>query len=325
MRVLVADDHASVREAVKAVLAFEADIEIVGEAKDGHDTLRLARELMPDAIVLDNWMPGLSGLDVARRVAKELPNTAVVMLTLDPQVRDLAMAAGAGAVVLKDAPSGELVRAVRALVGRPKRRSIGRRQRDRLYVEAVFVLSAAIESKESGRPVGKGRLARAARRLAERLGQDETEAERIELAVLLRDIGKVAVPESLLTKRGPLEPTERDQLRAHVSLGADILAASESLQDLAPFVRHHHERYDGSGYPDGLRGDAIPLGAQIVGLLDAYNAIVSPRSYKPAFPPEFALEQLSLGVGRDFAVSLVAALFDLNRKEPAQLTSEFSA
>ncbi len=307
---------------MKAVLTFEDDIEVVGEAADGPGALRLAHELVPDAIVLDNWMPGLSGLDVARRLAKELPNTGVVMLTLDPHVRDLAMAAGAVAVVLKDGPPGELVRAVRGLVGKPKRRSVGRRQRDRLYVDSVFALSAAIETKEAGRPVVKGRLARAARRIAERLGQGETEADRIELAILLRDVGKVAVPESVLTKRGPLEPAEREQLRAHVTLGADMLSGSEALRDLAALVRHHHERYDGSGYPDGLSGDAIPLGAQIVGLLDAYNAIVSPRSYKPAFPPDFALEQLSLGAGRDFAVPLVAALFDLSRTEPAQLAPE---
>ncbi|OLC52136.1 MAG: hypothetical protein AUH85_17700 [Chloroflexi bacterium 13_1_40CM_4_68_4] len=319
MRVLVADDHASVREAVKAVLGFEDDIEIVGEAEDGPGALRLAHELLPDAIVLDNWMPGLTGLDVARRITRDLPNVSIVLLTLDPQLRDLALAAGAGAVVLKGAPAGELVRAVRGVATKPRRRSLGRRERDRLYVDSVLVLSGAIESKETGRPAVKPRLAAAGRRLAERLGQSETEAERVELAVLLRDIGKIALPEAVLTKRDPLDPSEREQLRAHVTLGADILAGSESLRDLAWLVRHHHERYDGSGYPNGLRGDEIPLGAQIVGVLDAYNAIVSPRCYKPAFPARFALEQLALGAGRDFAMPLVAALFDLDRTEPGHL------
>jgi putative two-component system response regulator len=319
VRVLVADDHEMVREGVKAVLRFEDGIEIVGEAKNGLDALRLARDLMPDAIIVDNRMPGLSGLEVARRVIRDLPMTAVVMLTFDADVRDLALAAGVSAVVLKGAPSGELVRAVRGLAGKPKRRSPGRRERDRLYAGSVFALSGAIEAKQAGRPIEIARLAGAARRLAERLGRGEVEAERIELAVLLRDIGKVGLPESILTKRGPLEPAERQQLRSHVALGTEILAGSEALRDLAPFVRHHHEHYDGSGYPDGLKGDAIPLGAQIVGLLDAYNGIVSPRSYKQGFPSAFAINQLALGAGRDFAESLVTALFDLSRTEPGYL------
>ncbi len=319
MRVLVADDHASVREAVKAILRFEGDIEIVGEAKDGPDALRLARELAPDAVVLDNWMPGLSGLDVARRISQELPNTSIVFLTLDSQIRELARAAGADAVVLKDAPSGELLRAVRGIQAKARRRSVGRRQRDRLYVDSVFVISSALEAKEAGGPADKGGLPEAARRLAVRLGQTEPEAERIELALLLRDIGKVAIPEALLTKREPLKPEEIQQVRAHVELGAQILSASDALRDLVPFVRQHHERYDGSGYPGGLRGEQISLGAQIVGLLDAFNGVVSSRSYKTAFPAEFAFEQLALGAGRQFAVRLVASFFELYRRDPASL------
>src|SRR3989442_5680436 len=105
MRVLVADDHEMIREAVKAILAGESGIEIVGEARDGPSALRLARELVPDAIVLDNRMPGLSGLDVARRISKELPNTSIVFLTLDSRIEELARAAGADAVVMKDAPA----------------------------------------------------------------------------------------------------------------------------------------------------------------------------------------------------------------------------
>jgi putative two-component system response regulator len=322
VRVLVADDHEMVREGVKAVLRLEDGIEIVGEAENGLDALRLARELMPDAMIVDNRMPGLSGLEVARRVIRDLPKTAVVMLTFDADVRDLALAAGVSAVVLKGAPSGELVRAVRGLAGKPKRRSPGRRERDRLYADSVIALSGAIEAKQAG-PIEIARLAGAARRLAERLGRGDVEAERIELAVLLRDIGKVGLPESILTKRGPLEPAERQQLRSHVALGTEILAESEALRDVAPFVRHHHEHVDGSGYPDGLAGDAIPLGAQIVGLLDAYNGIVSPRSYKQGFPSDFAIKQLALSAGRDFSESLVTALFDLSRTEPGYLTPVF--
>src|SRR5438067_1538686 len=114
IRVLIADDHAAVREGVRGVLVAEDGIAVVGEAIDGPSTLRLAGELKPDLIVLDNSMPGLSGLDVSRRLASDHPDVAVVFLTLDPALRDLALAGGAMAYVMKDAPSDELVRAVRA-------------------------------------------------------------------------------------------------------------------------------------------------------------------------------------------------------------------
>src|SRR5437899_1402290 len=213
MRVLVADDHEMIREAVKAILAGESGIEIVGEARDGPSALRLARELVPDAIVLDNRMPGLSGLDVARRISKELPNTSIVFLTLDSRIEELARAAGADAVVMKDAPAGELLRAVKSVAAK-SRRSPGRRERDRLYVDSVFVISAALEAKEAGGVVDKTGLAEAARRLALQLGQTEQAAERTEVALLLRDIGKLGIPESILPKREPLEPGELIQLRS---------------------------------------------------------------------------------------------------------------
>jgi len=314
MRVLVADDHEMVREGVKAALRFEEGIEVVGEAKDGLDALRLAHELRPDAMVIDNHMPGLSGIAVARHVARDLPGTAIVLLTLDDQVREVALAAGVQAVISKDAPSGELARAVRRIAERWQRRSPGRRAGDRLYAESVRALSAAIEAKEIGLGVAPPpQLAGVARQLARRLGRDADEAERIELAMLLRDIGKVAIPEATLTKRTPLDPSELEQVRSHVTLGTDMLVAAPALRDLVPIVRHHHERYDGSGYPDGLRGDDIPVGAQIVGVLDAFNGIVSARSYKSAFSAEFALDQLLLGAGREFATPIVEGFVGVYR------------
>lgn len=319
MRVLVADDHVSVRAAVKTILRFEDDIEIVGEARDGPEAVRLARQLNPDTLVLDNWMPGLSGLDVARQLSHQLPDMNIVFHTLDRQIDELARAAGAHAVVLKDAPPGELVRAIRSVANRSRRRSVGRRERDRLYVDAVLVLSSAIEAKETGGALDRSGLAEAARRLAARLGQNEPEAERVQLGFLLRDIGKVAVPEAILIKREALLPAERELLQAHAVLGADILAGVETLRDVAPIVRHHHERFDGSGYPDGLQGEQIPLGAQIVGLLDAFNAIASARAYKSTFPADFVFQQLALGAGRLFAMRLVGVFVELYQADPSAL------
>src|SRR5207237_1397486 len=162
-------------------------------------------------------------------------------------------------------------------------------------------------------------LGAAAARLATRLGLDDAASERIEVAMLLRDIGKIAVSDTVLTKTEPLAEDERAQIRAHATIGASLLEGAAGLRDVAPIVRHHHERCDGSGYPDGLTERDIPIGAQIVGLLDAYNAIVSPRPYKAALPPDFALQQLSLGAGRQFSVRSVAALYQLRGEDRALL------
>jgi HD-GYP domain-containing protein (c-di-GMP phosphodiesterase class II) len=297
MRILDADDHAREREAVEAILRVEGDIEIVGEAEDGANVLQL---------------------DVARRISPELPNTDIVYLPLDPKVREVARAAGRDAVVFKNATSAEL-RTVRGFRAMARRRPVGRRRVDRLYVDSVFMIASALEAKEAGWPAHIGNLAEAARRLALRLGLTDAEAERIELALLLRDIGKVAIPEVLLNKREALKPEEIEHVHAHVDAGARILSASPRLRHLVPIVHQHHERYDGSGYPDGLRGGEISLGAQIVGLLDAFNAMVSSRSYKIAFPAEFAFEQLELGAGREFSVELVATFFELYLRDPASL------
>src|SRR5438128_10396909 len=143
MRVLVADDHEMIREAVKAILAGESGTEIVGEARDGPSALRLARELVPDAIVLDNRMPGLSGLDVARRISKELPNTSIVFLTLDSRIEELARAAGADAVVMKDAPAGELLRAVKRVAAKERRCTPRRRGRGPLFVALHYRIAGA--------------------------------------------------------------------------------------------------------------------------------------------------------------------------------------
>jgi DNA-binding NarL/FixJ family response regulator len=114
IRVLIANHHLAVREGVRAMLPLEPGIEVIGEAADGASALRLARELRPDLMVLDNSMPGLTGLDVSRTVTAELPQTGIVFLTMDPALRDLALSAGAMAYVLKDAPPEGLLRAVRA-------------------------------------------------------------------------------------------------------------------------------------------------------------------------------------------------------------------
>jgi HD-GYP domain-containing protein (c-di-GMP phosphodiesterase class II) len=137
---------------------------------------------------------------------------------------------------------------------------------------------------------------------------DAEEVERIAAAALLHDIGKVAVPDSILSKPGELNDEEWDVMRRHSVVGERILRAVPGLGPVARMVRHGHERFDGTGYPDGLRGEEIPLGSRIVLACDAYDAMTSPRPYRDALTHEQAVAELIAGTGTQFDARIVDAL-----------------
>lgn len=136
------------------------------------------------------------------------------------------------------------------------------------------------------------RVAAFAADIAGVLGLDEPQLTTVRIGAYLHDLGKVRVPREILNKPGRLTPDELDIIRRHPVWGVELLAAVELPWDIAPIIRWHHERYDGTGYPDGLRGDEIPLNAQIIGIADAYDAITTTRSYRPAVPQWQALEEM---------------------------------
>jgi two-component system cell cycle response regulator len=150
-------------------------------------------------------------------------------------------------------------------------------------------------------------VGRLARLLARRLELPQHELDRIQLAAELHDIGKTAIPDSLLNKPGELTPQEWEYVRGHTLIGERILLAAPSLAQTAELVRSSHERIDGHGYPDGLRGDAIPVGSRIIAVCDAFDAMVSDRSYRSAIPVAAALAELQRGAGTQFDARIVDA------------------
>ncbi len=153
-------------------------------------------------------------------------------------------------------------------------------------------------------------VAELARKLSEQLELGDDDAECIELAALVHDIGKLRVPETVLNKSGKLTPEEWALVKQYPEFGAEILGDFDNLGEVAPLVRSHQERWDGSGYPDGLAGDDIPLGAQIVGICDVYNVLTSERAYRPALSPEIARRTIESGEGRLWKPDLGRALLD---------------
>ncbi len=189
-------------------------------------------------------------------------------------------------------------------------RLVSARERERaLYRASVEAMAAAVDAKDPATHNHSRRVAEIARMLAEALGLPSDDVERIELAALLHDVGKLAVPDEILRKPDKLSPAEWSLVRAHPAIGAEILSTHPQLREIVPLVRAHHERWDGKGYPDGLRGDAIPLGAAIIGLADAFDTMISDRPYRPALRVSEAVEEIRRCRGTQFHPKVVDAFF----------------
>ena len=182
------------------------------------------------------------------------------------------------------------------------------RELQRSYVATVSMLADAVEAKD---PYTHGHCemaSRYARLVGERMGLREYDQAVVCYSALLHDVGKIGVSDGVLHKPGPLLPEERDLMRAHVRVGHDLLRGVPALAPVADIVLHHHEWYDGTGYPDGLAGEEIPLPARIVAAVDAYCAMITRRSYKEAYTTEHARQELREGAGTQFDPAVVEAL-----------------
>jgi putative nucleotidyltransferase with HDIG domain len=185
-----------------------------------------------------------------------------------------------------------------------------------LYRETLASLSNALEAKDQYTSDHTEEVVRLAVSVAAELGLELEVVRNIELGAVLHDIGKVRVPESILNKPGSLDDDEWEIMKTHPEVGERILRPIRSLSSILPIVRHHHERWDGGGYPDGLVERAIPLGARIVSVCDAYRAMTEDRPYRKALPEGQARSELEDGAGRQFDPECVAALFRvLDRRE----------
>lgn len=285
--ILVVDDNGAVRELLAELLRVQGFT--VHTASDGDSALAEFSRCQPDLVLLDVVMPGLDGFEVCR-LLKQNPEHRLVPVVLVTGLsatgdRVRGIEAGADDFLTKPVDRSELFARVRSLLSLKAHTDELERAESVLYA-----LARSIEGKD---PYTEGhceRLSEYSTRLGERLSLPEELLTALRRAGTVHDIGKVAVPDAILLKPGPLTPEEYAIIRQHPVVGERICAPLKSFRLVLPIIRHHHEKLDGSGYPDGLRGGAIPLTARILQAVDVYDALTTERPYKRALPVAEALE-----------------------------------
>jgi putative two-component system response regulator len=339
-RILVVDDDAPVRRTFSRALTADgyecATAESVPQARELLDADRY------DLVICDLNMPGESGMTLLEELDKSHRKVAVLMVTGedDPAIAHAANERGADGYMIKPFGRNELLIHVDCALEQARRRRRQRRLGDRSLQEAqeraTEVREALVDVAERERLIDSQR-AEMLRRLSEAVGQrdletgahirrighhsallarayglDEEAVRAIDLAAPMHDVGKVAIPDSILLKPGELSPGEREVMQRHAQIGHDILAYSGSpLLDLAGEIAlTHHERFDGNGYPAGLPGEKIPLAGRIVAIADVFDALTSDRPYRERLPIARALEIMREGRGTHFDPVLLDCFFE---------------
>ena len=289
--ILVVDDEPDVREMLRDQLAYLGHL--VRVASSAEEALRDVELIAPDLILTDVHMHGISGIELCRRLKNDprftLTPVVIVTAVTDLDARVAGLAAGADDFFGKPFELTELSTRVGALL----RVKTLLDQLERAE-EVIVTLGATIEARDHY-PAGHcERLSAYAVALGHALGVPEPLRRALRLGGYLHDLGKIAVPDMVLMKAGPLTEAERMQIRRHPAVGADLVRGLHTLDAVRPIVRHHHERWDGSGYPDNLKGEAIPLGARIMAVVDVFDALHTARPYKPALSTAEALATLRI-------------------------------
>jgi putative two-component system response regulator len=285
-KILVVDDHPSSRMTAVALLSVEG-YEVL-EADSGQAALERVNETAPDLILLDVMMPGMDGYEVCRRLKQEdhtrlIPIVFVTALN-DRRARLHGIEVGGDDFLSKPFDQLELSARVRSLI-RQKRLN-----EDLDHASKVlFSIARTVERRDPNTGDHCERLVVLGKAFGEYMKLSRLEVRDLVWGGYLHDIGKVGIPDAVLLKTGRLLPDEWQIMQQHVLIGEQICQPLRTMRGVIPIIRHHHERWNGTGYPDGLMGDEIPLLAQIFQMIDIYDALTHERPYKPAYTPEESL------------------------------------
>jgi putative two-component system response regulator len=302
--IMLVDVASANREELKSFLQNQRyDVET---AADGESAVRCCLQMQPDLVLLYDSLPDIGSFELCRQIKKDPLNqlTPVVLLKPSPDLWDIQRGREAGAMdIWADLASHWDV------LGRIETLLRLKSYMDEQAKSAVFALARSVDSKHNMKNGHSERLVAYAEQLGQSLGFREEDLQELRIASWLHDIGKIGVPESILLKPGPLNAEEGRIMQEHPVIGENICKPLKSLRRILPVIRHHHEKMDGSGYPDGLRGEAIPLKARILQIADIYDALTTNRPYRGALPPEEALQTLYTEAGNGWLDASVVLKF----------------
>jgi putative nucleotidyltransferase with HDIG domain len=339
-RILVVDDDASVRDVLRAILTEEGYE--VTTAASAEAALERAAAGDLDLVLSDVKMPGYDGLWLLDRLRQAHPDTAVIMLTGygDTEGAVDCLRRGASDYLQKPPRLTDLVRSIERALGRRKielarqRYQAGLERRvvektaelsrallevEHAYAHTLYALVAALDAREHETGDHSQRVVRYTMAIALRLGMDEEELAAVSRGALLHDIGKIGIPDAILLKPGGLTPGEWAEMRKHPEIGFGILKGIDFLRGPAEIVLSHHERWDGGGYPRGLAGREIPLGARIFAVADTLDAMTADRPYRKGTGYAAAREEILRHAGKQFDPEVVEAFVSLSDEALADL------
>ena len=304
---LIVEDNHALREGLGEMLSLEGFSVVT--ATNGRDGLEKMDSLTPDLILSDISMPEMDGYEFFKAV-REHPEWVTIpflFLTARGEREDILTGKDLGAddYLIKPLTRDELLTAVRARLARSRQVRVAQLQQ--AYEASLTVLSNAIEVRDQYTRDHVDRVMAYAMILAEELGWQDKQLEQLRFGSILHDIGKIHIRETILRKQGRLTDEEWEEIKRHPLTGFEMIKGIPFLTPALPVVRHHHERWDGHGYPDGLEKDDIPLAARIVAVSDSFDAMTTSRPYRAARAPQDAYEEILSNAGTQFDPQVVEA------------------
>lgn len=295
----------------------DENFEKTGLARSFEDLLRIlasahAKEDPIDLLVLSMKLPECAAFDGMRPIRK-IFDGPLMLLADSAEQRDIHMRQhGAADDYFVQSDNGELfiLKIERLLIRRILKDQLGQstHRNEMLFLNILAVMAKVLEAKDPNTRFHSEKVSMLASNIARELKFSEDEIKRVSIAGILHDIGKMGVPEAILMKPGALTASERVIVEKHPLIATQILGPIEKLERAVSYIKHHHEHYDGTGYPDQLSGNAIPLGARIIHVAEAFDAMVTQKSYAPALAPDDALAEIQSNSGGQFDPDVVDAL-----------------
>lgn len=327
-KVLVVDDEVGPREAMRMILKNRYD---VVTAENGEEALEYMNNTEFDVAFVDIKMAGIDGIELLQKMKERRQDIEVILMTAYASLHTAKKALRHGAIeyLIKPFDHRDVLEVVEK--GINKRRAYlntiheirklyittrelsreveeAKRSIEHHYASTVKALLAAIDAKDQYTRGHSERVSRFSVFLAEKIGIPQNKLSALEQAALIHDIGKIGIEENILRKKGTLDSSELEEIKKHPLIGARIIDSVEFLKEMMPVILYHHERFDGMGFPEGLKGHAIPWNARVVAIADAVDAMLCDRPYRSALTLEHVKRELSVTAGRQFDPDMISTL-----------------